>query len=195
MNLRLASSGHLISWDLHFVEFFWSNQINLEENKMLILGSIMQVLCSYSLYFWENINAIYGTMFVIGLSVIKGITIYILCTEIAPKKYQVYIGSFLLSLGTMTGSVPASLYLLLGGGNIQHILMLSLAFSVVSTAVWWIVPESPRYLYDRKLFKQLRKNLGLISWINGVKMEEGYRFENEEKEAMENNQPPIQGKF
>ena len=41
------------------------------------------------------------------------------------------------------------------------------------------MPESPRYLYERKLFDELRVNLDGIARTNGVKMPMNYLFDTE----------------
>jgi len=53
----------------------------------------------------------------------------------------------------------------------QHILIMSLAFSVLAIFASFLVPESPRYLYERKYFGELRENLKGIAKINGVKLD------------------------
>ena len=157
--------------------------------KVLIFCWFLQIFCWYSLYFWRDLNAIYATLFIWGLSGSKNIIVYILCTETVPKKHQVYVGSFVLSIGTLSSQVPTSIYFLLGGKNIQHVLMFSLILIIIATIVSFIVLESPRYLYERKFFTQLRKNLVIMSRINGAKMDANYLFEAEYMQIINKGNP------
>ena len=152
--------------------------------KVILFWNFIQFFCCISLIFWTELYAKYATIFIWGLTACKYIAIYILCTELSPKKYQVYIGSFVLSLGVLSSQVPASIYLLSGGEDIQNVLIFSIILSFIATAVSCIVPESPRYLYERKLFTQLRENLESISRINGANMNENYLFEDENSQTL-----------
>ena len=80
-----------------------------------------------------------------------------------------------------------SLYLLLGGENIQYILILGLALSVTFLCISYFMPESPRYLYERKLFDELRENINGIAKVNGVKMPENYVFDTEHFNKLDKN--------
>mmetsp|Transcript_20357 Transcript_20357/g.18026 ORF Transcript_20357/g.18026 Transcript_20357/m.18026 type:complete len:83 (+) Transcript_20357:663-911(+) len=77
---------------------------------------------------------------------------------------------------------PTSIYLMFGGKDIQQILVLSIVFAALGTILSFFIPESPRYLYERKFYKDLRKNLSFIAKINGTTMEENYLFETESRE-------------
>ena len=153
------------------MESFLSKQIDLEENKIIIVGCFVQCAIWFGLYFWRNLYVKYVLLFAGGLTIAKNILVYILCTEISPKKYQVYVGAYCLSIDPFMVLVPTSIYLLGGGKYMQHILIMSLAFSVLAIFASFLVPESPRYLYERKYFGELRENLKGIAKINGVKLD------------------------
>lgn len=50
-----------------------------------------------------------------------------------------------------------------------------------------MIPESPKYLYERRFFHELRKNIDLFARINKVKMDENYLIDIEEEEENKNN--------
>ena len=72
------------------------------------------------------------------------------------------------------GAVPLiviSLYFFLGGKQWKQIYFVTMIFPVLAFLISFFVPESPRYLYAKKKFRELNKTLKYISRVNGVKLD------------------------
>jgi len=102
----------------------------------------------------------------------------------------VYAGSFIFTTGTSIVIVPTSLYLLFGGENMQNILIGSLVFSVLGTTLSFFIPESPRYLYERRKFDELRNNISFMARVNKSELDDEYLIDVEEE--LKNQPSPSQ---
>ena len=87
----------------------------MEENKLIIIGSIAETIITFGLFFWRNLYAIFVFLFFAGFFAARNILIYILSTEISPNKNQVDVGAYCLSIDTLMAVIPPSIYLLAGG--------------------------------------------------------------------------------
>ncbi|CAI2365422.1 unnamed protein product [Moneuplotes crassus] len=148
--------------------------------KIIIFGSIIQVICSFILFFTTNIYLKYVTLFFMGIGMCKAVVIYILCTEMFPQKNRMKAGSFILNIKYSFAMLITCSYFLSGGKHINNIMILALFFSVLSLILSFIIPDSPKYFYEKKMFKELRSTLEQISKINGVSFDQkNVRFQNE----------------
>ncbi|CAI2363647.1 unnamed protein product [Moneuplotes crassus] len=146
--------------------------------KTALSGAIIAAASASILFFWRNLYAKYIGLFILGLSLYKNFAIYILGMEVVPKKYQVYTSSWLLSSESLLAMIPAAVFLLAGGSNMQHFLLAGLVLSFTAIPLTMMVPESPKYLFEKKCFVELRKNLAYIARFNGVSMGD-YQIEGE----------------
>lgn len=83
-----------------------------------------------------------------------------------------YATSWIISAESLLASIPVTLFLWFGGQDMQHILIVGLVFSVLSVVLTLFVPESPKYLYERGKYDELRENLAYIARFNGKSMGE-----------------------
>ena len=72
----------------------------------------------------------------------------------------------------MPRELPFTVYILFGGNNWKEIFILCLVFPVIALLFSFFIPESPRYLYLNRDLKELKRNLCIISKINGVNPED-----------------------
>ncbi|CAI2361450.1 unnamed protein product [Moneuplotes crassus] len=149
--------------------------------KILIGGSFIMVVCAYCLFFWKNIYAKYAFLFLAGISMATKVALYIYCTEVCPKRYQIYVGSYVLSVSSFLVIIPTSVYLWIGYKNIQTALIVCLFLSVISAILTLYLPESPKFLYEKKRYKELRKTLSQICEINGTKLKSNFLIKGEQE--------------
>ncbi|CAI2360036.1 unnamed protein product [Moneuplotes crassus] len=142
--------------------------------KIILSGYILACVCSIILYFCKNMYVIYVTLFFSGFSFYKDFCLYIYLLEITPQKYQVYVGSVFQSCAAVLSVIPVCLFLILGGENLQDMFTVGLALSMVSPIMTFFIPESPKYLYEKKMYPELRETLSSISATNRVEMGQYY---------------------
>ena len=102
------------------------------------------------------------------------IMIYIYATESVPKKNQILVGGYALIMQSLIGLTLSPAYFFFGGKNWKIPLMPPLVFSVLAFVSSLFIPESPRYLYAKKDWIQLRKVIKAIAKFNGTKMNQYY---------------------
>jgi len=66
----------------------------------------------------------------------------------------------------------------------QHFFAFSLGLSILSVVLALFIPESPRYLYEKKEFGKLRETLSFIAKINGAKLGNNYFVDKQVQEGM-----------
>ena len=138
--------------------------------KVLTFGLIMQTICWYLLYFSDNQYAHYVILFLTGLIISKNYICYIMATEFVPKRLQMLMGWIWLTSDTFIPVMTSSIYYLAGGKDWKTIMIVPLVVSPITIIVSFFMLESPRYLYSREQFGELRENIEKIARINGVEV-------------------------
>jgi MFS family permease len=60
--------------------------------KVISIGLIMQIMCCYGIYFFHNKYLYYLLIVIAGISYGKNICVYVIITEIVPRKHKMTIG-------------------------------------------------------------------------------------------------------
>ena len=87
-----------------------------------------------------------------------------------PKKYQVYVGGYVMLWQVGMSHIVVTLYFYFGGKYWKMAYGPWLVATVISLFICFLVPESPRYLYSKKDWPRLYQNLNTIASFNGVDM-------------------------
>ncbi|CAI2363436.1 unnamed protein product [Moneuplotes crassus] len=147
--------------------------------KNTILGGILISLISvFILFFWRNLYAKYVGLLILGFIGFKNLAIYILTVESVPMQYQIYVTGWILSSDPLFTLIPATIFLMAGGKQLQHFFIVGCVVAVLSFFLVLLVPESPKFLFEKKRYSELRKNLAYMAKFNGVSMGE-YQIEGE----------------
>lgn len=147
------------------------------------------------MYFYSNLYMYYALLFISGVAVAKNICVYIYMTEVVPEKYQILVGSVCLSNDPVIALCTTSFYFLLGGKEWKTVFLPTLVFPIISLLWSFFIPESPRYLYAKKDFPALRKNLKTIAHWNGSSMDTDYNIDEEVKMLMNREKLNSKSKF
>ena len=68
----------------------------------------------------------------------------------------------------------------------KNITIFGIVFSVIAIILWLFIPESPRYLYEKKKYEELRGTLMTIARVNKIHLKDDNFFKYENKETMVN---------
>lgn len=79
----------------------------------------------------------------------------------------------------MIGILPVAIYFYVGGMYWEQIFIPSLILPFISTFASFFLVESPRYLFAREMYPELRKNIATFAKVNKVRMSENYIIEGE----------------
>ncbi len=102
-----------------------------------------------------------------------------LAIEITQKQSQIYISSFYLAgKGAISVMIPA-IYFMFGGKNWHIPYGLTLISAPILCILTFFIPESPRYLYERKMYPELRVLIKKFADSNGVRMSQEYDIDKE----------------
>ncbi|CAI2364771.1 unnamed protein product [Moneuplotes crassus] len=146
--------------------------------KTILVGTLLSFISIGMMFFWRNLYAKYVGLLIFGFISFKDFAIYILVVESLPKKSQIYAASWVLSADPLLTVIPATIFLMAGGKQLQHFYIAGLVMSVLSFFLTLMVPESPKYLLEKGKYGELRKNLAFMARFNGVSMGE-YQIEGE----------------
>ncbi|CAI2362935.1 unnamed protein product [Moneuplotes crassus] len=138
--------------------------------KTIISGVIINMMACFVLYFWRNLYVIYVVLLLCGVLLYKNISIYILTIELIPTRHRMNTSSLINSAEAFLVYIPTTIFLLAGGKNMQHFLIVGLVLPVISLIPSFLIPESPKYLFEKGMFPELRKTLSYISRFNGAQM-------------------------
>lgn len=98
-----------------------------------------------------------------------------------PVRHQLVVGACCLAFDVLFAMVPVSLFFLLGGMNWRYIFIPALVFPVISFFLSFFIYESPRYLYARGLYPELRKTMSSMSALNGGSLGSEYKIDKQER--------------
>jgi MFS family permease len=132
----------------------------------------------------HNIYLTMALFFLLGLTCPgKSNIAYVYLLELVPTKMQTSVGTVLL-LADGSTMIFLSLYFRFISRDWLPFQIFALSFAALGFLVTLLAPESPKYLYSYKKYKESRKALEIISKFNRVKMEvkEKYIFDTEYKE-------------
>ncbi|CAI2362642.1 unnamed protein product [Moneuplotes crassus] len=153
--------------------------------KMLIFTCIAQTMSCLVLFYTTSIYVIYVVLFSEGLLFSKNYLVYIYCVEVICSKHQVFYGAIVLAMEATIPKVLNVAYLYFCNPETRDLCnfciygavtaLIALCFSLV-------IPESPRYLYEKKMWKELREAISFIASFNKVEMDEAYLIDEQEKD-------------
>ena len=135
--------------------------------------------------FENNLNLAYSMVFLIGLSIFRSYSFLMLVVEISEKHNQVYITSFYLGLKTAISMFIPSFYFLFGGKNWKVPYAFPLILSPIILILCLFIPESPRFYYEKRKYKELRNLIRKFAESNLIKMDPNYDIDKEVKENAE----------
>lgn len=150
--------------------------------KIMTLGSFLQIIALYGIYFSDNYIAYYVFLFIGGLAVSRNVCTYIYATECVPARYQITVGAMCLSFDVLIPVTISSVYYFFGGIHWRVPLFPALIFPFIGLIFLWFLPESPRYLYARKKFTELREVILTYAKVNGSTMTHDYLIDEEVKQ-------------
>jgi MFS family permease len=158
--------------------------------KIIIATGIAQIIIVFALYFARNLYLIFALMVLAGIAVSKNLILFIYLPELTPEKYRVFVGSYGYTIDSFLPIITVIIYFAFIGDNWTTIYIVPMVFSIIFVVLAFFIPESPKYLYARKMYSELRKNLDFIAKINKTKMPENYYIdtEYEELQKSESNQ-------
>lgn len=94
---------------------------------------------------------------------------YVYLLELVPTKMQTYVGTALL-LADGSTMIFLSLYFRYISKNWLWFQIFAQSITAVAFLVTLLAPESPKYLYSYKKYKEARKAIGVIAKFNRVNM-------------------------
>ena len=115
----------------------------------------------------DNFALVQFTCFWIGfLSLVRYANMYLLLVELMDEKYSGYATAIF-----MTGDSAMGLYLVIYlrfvSKDVYSILSLSVTLSIASFLLYYLIPESPKWLVSVGKYNEARKALKHIAWMNG----------------------------
>lgn len=145
----------------------------------LVISMGISLLIYLILILSTNINLTTVMFLLLGLTNPgKSNVCYIFLLEFIPKKWQTPVSTLLLFADGST-MIFLSLYFRFVSKNWLWFQIFTLSLTTVAFIVILFAPESPKYLYSFKRYKESRRNLQYIARFNRVIYQKKYWFDTE----------------
>ena len=148
-----------------------------------LVSAIISCFVYLTIVLSKNLDLTTAMFFFLGLTCpAKANITYVYLLEFAPNKFQTYLGTMLLFADGST-TILISLYFRFISKDWLGFQIFGLVLTFLSTFALFFVPESPKYLWSAKKYKEAREKLEYIARLN---MKKGYnrkfKFETEVQE-------------
>lgn len=145
----------------------------------LVISMGISLIIYLILILSTNINLTTVMFLLLGLTNPgKSNVCYIFLLEFIPKKWQTPVSTLLLFADGST-MIFLSLYFRFVSKNWLWFQIFTLSLTTVAFIVILFAPESPKYLYSFKRYKESRRNLQYIARFNRVIYQKKYWFDTE----------------
>jgi MFS family permease len=172
-SFRIGLFGSL--WLFGFA--FWGILLKLGDTigrkPILVIGCITNVVLSFALYFINNIYARYALLFLYGVTWAKVVWTYIYVTELSPQKAGIFCWG-VINCTDIIALIPTSIYFLYIHNQWKYFYIAPIVIAWVTCPFIFYIPESPKFLYEKGKYAELRKVIKRIARVNRVKMNEKY---------------------
>ncbi|CAI2362231.1 unnamed protein product [Moneuplotes crassus] len=98
---------------------------------------------------------------------------------------MIFYRGFALSTETLVSKILIVFYLVYGDSetkDLNKLVIFATVTSLLSLAGAILLPESPRYLYERKKWQELRESISFIANLNEASMDTTYLIDSQEKD-------------
>lgn len=92
---------------------------------------------------------------------------FVYVSELVPEKFRRYVGTFILFFDG-SSLILFGFYFLLISKNWVYFQVFTLLLSIASTAILFLIPESPKYLMNKRRYEDARNSFVKIAIINQV---------------------------
>jgi MFS family permease len=179
--IGLIGSVYLLGWALGCL--FVPRMGDIYGRRLPYLISMAISLLVYLvLILSTNINLTTVMFLLLGLTTpAKSNVCYIYLLEFIPKKWQTAVGTALL-FGDGSTMIFLSLYFRFISKDWLWFQVFALSLTAAAFLVTLFAPESPKYLYSYKRYKEARKALQVVARFNRVDTTRKYWFDTEYQE-------------
>lgn len=128
----------------------------------LITTSIPLVVVLFEPHYYIGLTA----LFIYGVGVFPRMTIgYVYALELTPEGGTKTLG-MLMFIGECFTIIVSNFYLVAGGRDALFFVWASTIFSIIPLLFSFILPESPKYLYDCREYEKTKESLQRIATLN-----------------------------
>ena len=92
---------------------------------------------------------------------------FVYVSELVPEKFRRFVGTFILFFDG-SSLILFGFYFLLISKNWVYFQVFTLLLSIASTAILFFIPESPKYLMNKRRYEDARNSFVKIAIINKV---------------------------
>lgn len=174
MNLMWATKFQIgLFGSIYFIGFAFSG-VFLKFSDHFGRRKIIQVGCLFSwfiityLYSFSGLYARYAMLFWLGALSFRLIALYILITELCPEQYRIYVSAGYALIDHYIGVLLPSIYFRFIGKDYKVIFTWAVVAAPLSFILSMFLPESPRYLYEKRKIDNLREEFDKIAKFNRV---------------------------
>lgn len=143
---------------------------------VLIIGAITNIILSFGLYFIDNLYAKYILLFLYGVTCAKVVWTYIYIPEIVPSKAAIFWCG-IINCTDIIALIPSSVYFGWIGREWKHFYIITLVISWITCPFVFFLPETPRFLYEKGRYHELRAVIKRIAKFNNSNMNHDYSID------------------
>ena len=146
---------------------------------VLIATSWLTLAILIFLMYTNQLYLKYIGMFFLGLNIIRVKTVFILNSEITMKKQQIFIACIILAFNS-TPIFFATTYFKYISKDLTYYYYFIVFLAALNVVCRFLVPESPRYLYEKGEFDKARNVINKMARVNRSDMiSENWLFKDE----------------
>lgn len=132
----------------------------------LSVASWITLACVILIVSFTNMYTRFIGMFFMGCAMIRSIQAYILATELAPFRLQIIVATGVLGFDVLTMPI-SSVYFKLISDDWRNIGYFAIAYTTFISFCTLMLPESPRFQYERGEFDKARQIINKMAKLNG----------------------------
>ncbi|CAI2367215.1 unnamed protein product [Moneuplotes crassus] len=163
--LGFAFSGVFLKFSDHF-----------GRRKIIQVGCLFSCFIVTYLYSFSGLYARYTMLFCLGALSFRLLALYILISELCPVQYRIYVSAGYALIDHYIGVLLPAIYFRFIGKDYKVIFSCAVFAAPLSFILSMFLPESPRYLYEKRKIDQLRKEFEKIAEFNRVRIPSKYEL-------------------
>jgi MFS family permease len=140
---------------------------SIGRKPVLLFTSLCSMAVFALLFFASNLYLIYGLIMIAGwLGIARGSLFYLYMLEMVPNAKRARYHCYLMTAESIGGMLTAGLFYMFKNAKLAFLVLLG--WYVVHFFFLIRVPESPKFLYAKKKWKQTHESLAKIAEVNGL---------------------------
>ena len=149
---------------------------NFGRKRIIQIGWLLSWIIVVYLYSFPGTYWRVAMLLSLGMISFRLVGLYILLIELSPKKYRIYVSAGYAIIDQYIAIILPVFYFKFFGNDYKTVFSFALLAAPFSLMLSLIIPESPRYLYERRKMDHLKYEINKIAQFNKTEIPKNYEF-------------------